>query len=83
MTINIQQLDSSGKSTREEARRQIANKLITCSIILIIIAIIVGAILLGFDKITPENFINLILVVSAVFSGLLGSAVTFYYSAQN
>ena len=69
-------------SIEDKTRREIALKLIYVSFGLAGFAILTGAALVLIDKFTPENMINLVLVVSALFSGLLGSAVTFYYSAK-
>ena len=71
---------------REEARIKLAKILIYAICLLISLVIIVGAILLNNlpeDKFTFENLLSLVLAVSSVFSGLLGSAITFYFSSKN
>lgn len=76
-------LDISGVDVREKTRRDIAIKLLYIWGILETLIIVVGGILLWEGKFSAENFLNGILVISSIFSGLLGAAITFYYSAKD
>lgn len=70
---------------REEARVRLATMLIKAMAGLILIAIIIGAgllYLLPVEKFSAKDMLNLILAVGSVFSGLLGAAITFYFSAK-
>ncbi|MFA4820460.1 MAG: hypothetical protein WC613_05910 [Candidatus Aenigmatarchaeota archaeon] len=69
--------------TREQARRDIARKLMFYLFLIVVISLIVGGTLVFYDKINSETFINLIVIISAIFSGLVASAVTFYYSQHS
>ena len=68
---------------REEARRDIAKRLMLYLLLIVVISLLVGGFLLFNGKITSETFINLIVIISAIFSGLVASSVTFYYSQNN
>lgn len=70
---------------REEARVTLANKLLTYLAILIAFTVAVAAFLLynlPDDRFTSKDMLNLILGVGSIFSGLLGAAITFYFSAN-
>ncbi|MEW6607206.1 MAG: hypothetical protein AB1414_07085 [bacterium] len=70
---------------REESRIKVVIMLIWLSGVLITISIITGSILLYIlpvDKFSFKDMLNLVLVVWSIFSGLLGCAVTFYFSSK-
>lgn len=73
------------EARREEARAKIAVMLIRAIVGLIAVAIVVGAILLYLlpsEKFVFRDMLNLILAIGSVFSGLLGAAITFYFSSK-
>lgn len=68
---------------REESRRFLALTLVYVFAGILLISIIIAGLLLWFDKINFDNGLTMILAISAPFSGLLGSAITFYFSSTN
>lgn len=68
---------------REEARRQIAMQLINYFIIVLVTTLILIFILIYATKLEFDDALTLILAISSTFSGLLGSAITFYFSSNN
>ncbi len=65
-----------------EARRELAVILLRLSTVLIDFALFGSFILIGMGKLEIESAITLILAVSTIFSGLLGSAITYYFAAK-
>lgn len=68
---------------REESRRHLALKLLYLFAAILTVAIIVSAVLIWNQKLTFDNAMTLILAITSTFSGLLGSAITFYFSSNS
>lgn len=78
---------ASGKSDgeqpkKEEARRQIAVSLLKYSSVIFGIALVGVLVLIGIGKLDPDKAVTFLLVVASVFSGLLGSAITYYFTSK-
>lgn len=70
---------------REEARADLAQKLLGVMAILVGGTVVVGAFLLinlPTDQFSSKDLMNLVLGVGSIFSGLLGAAITFYFSSE-
>lgn len=79
------QYTSSGKTVgemREESRRVLAMRLLHIFAVILSGTIIVAALLIWKGKIDFQNSLTLVLAISSTFSGLLGSAITFYFSSE-
>ncbi|MBI2650119.1 hypothetical protein HYX04_02270 [Candidatus Woesearchaeota archaeon] len=63
-------------------RSELATKLLKYSSIIIGMTLIGILVLIGFKKLEADKAITLILAVSSIFSGLLGSAITYYFSSN-
>ena len=68
---------------REESRRALSLKLLYIFAGILITTIIIVAALIWNTKINFDNGMSLILAITSTFSGLLGSAITFYFSSSN
>lgn len=66
---------------REESRRKLALMLIWIFAGILCLTIIIAAFLIWHDKLNFDNGMTLILAITSTFSGLIGSAITFYFSA--
>ncbi|MFH1362559.1 MAG: hypothetical protein ABIH69_07935 [bacterium] len=73
------------KRKREETRSDLAKKLIFFAFWSIVTALLVGGvllILLPSDKFSFKEMLNLFLAMTTFWSGLLGSAMTFYFVSK-
>jgi len=68
------------KLREQDNRRELAIKLLIASSVIIGTAVVLCLILIAFGSLEPEKAVTLILAVSSIFSGLLGSAITYYFS---
>ncbi len=77
-----QNLVTSGsvEEIREKSRSTLALKLLYIFSIILTFVILISLVLIWFNKLTFDNGMTLILAISSTFSGLLGSALTFYFS---
>jgi len=82
MAMRISDLLVSGETEKEKTRREIAKTLLYSAFILEGLTLAICGVLVGIGKFSPENFITAALAVSSIFSGLLGAAITFYYSSN-
>ena len=78
---------SQGKSAgeypkKEEARREIAVNLLKYSFGVFALSLVGVLVLVGFGKLEPDKAITFLLAVSSVFSVLLGSAITYYFTSK-
>ncbi len=78
LSANKQKIQTGDAGTRKE----LANKLLICFSIMMGIAVIGSLLLLGLKVIQPDTSITFILAVASPFSGLLGSAITYYFSSK-
>lgn len=77
---------ASGKTIgeiREQSRRVLALRLLYIFAGVLIISIFIAAILIWFGKLNFDNGLTLILASTSTFSGLLGSAITFYFASDS
>jgi len=70
------------EGTIEWARKELAVSLLKYSSLIFTIALLGVMILIWGEKLEPDKAITFILVVSSVFSGLLGSAITYYFASK-
>jgi hypothetical protein len=75
-------LDSDGYLAREKTRGTLAIGLLIAMCVMILLTLIIGAYLVWVDKLMFENMLNLVLGVGSLFSGLMGSAVAFFFSQK-
>ncbi len=64
------------------ARSELAVRLLKYNSIIITITLVGIFILIAFKRLETDKAITLILAVSSIFSGLLGSAITYYFSSN-
>lgn len=86
MTDDITQSSSSVDQKREEARAALANRLLCSAVVCILISLLIGSILvylLPEEKIDFRDVVGLVQAIATVFSGLLGAAIAFYFSAND
>ncbi len=87
MDKEIQEVGVHGEiaKTREKSRIKIAMMLIWSLMISIGICLLAGTILLCIlpaDKFSFQDMLTLVSVIGSIFSGLVGCAVTFYFSSK-
>lgn len=70
------------RTFHDKTRSELAIKLLKYTSIIIGITLVGMFILIGFKRLETDKAITLILAVSSVFSGLLGSAITYYFSSD-
>jgi hypothetical protein len=68
---------------REDSRRALALKLLYIFAGILTITIIIASTLIWHGKLSFDNGLTLILAITSTFSGLLGSAMTFYFSSKS
>ncbi len=68
---------------REDSRIALALKLLYTFAGILTVTIIIASVLLWYEKLSFDNGITLILAIMSPFSGLLGSAITFYFSSKS
>lgn len=68
------------RSEEASSRKELAIKLLMTSSAIMGMTIFGCLILIAFSSLEPEKAVTLILAVSSIFSGLLGSAITYYFS---
>ena len=67
---------------KERIKGKLAILLLEFMTIVIVIALVGSFILIGFNRLEVDKAVTLVLAVSTIFSGLLGSAITYYFSAK-
>lgn len=68
---------------REGSRRALALKLLYIFAGILTVTIIIASFLIWHGKLSFDNGLTLILAIASPFSGLLGSAITFYFSSKS
>ena len=67
---------------REESRRELALKLLYVFASILAETILLAIFLIWNNKINFNNGLSLVLAIGSIFSGLIGSAITFYFSSK-
>lgn len=70
------------KNKIDNARQELATNLLKYTSLTIALALTGSMFLISIDKIKLDQAVTLILAISSIFSGLLGSAITYYFSAH-
>lgn len=73
------------KLTREKARKELAKLLLWITAAVIVITILTGSVLLYLlpaETFVFRDMLTLVLAVASIFSGILGSAITFYFMSK-
>lgn len=70
------------RKVKDATRSELAIKLLKYTSIIMGITLFGIFILIGLKRLDADKAITLILAVSSVFSGLLGSAITYYFSSD-
>lgn len=84
--ISPDDVSNSGISLmREQARAKLALKLLSWTGSCILASIAIGGVLIWLlpDKIDFKDLVSLVQAIGTLFSGLLGAAIAFYFSAKD
>ncbi|HIH25332.1 hypothetical protein J4476_03675 [Candidatus Woesearchaeota archaeon] len=80
--LTIMSKNVTAEQTRERARVRLADNLLLYMFLLLNVTLIGVIFLLYSEKIEVDSAVNIILAISTVFSGLIGSAITYYFSQK-
>ena len=70
------------RTFHDVTRSELAIKLLKYNSIIIGISLVGIFLLIAFKKLEADKAITLILAISSIFSGLLGSTITYYFSSN-
>lgn len=85
MKIEYPQAETGGTSPaikKEQTRKEIAVKLLQFSSLIVALSIVGIFLLIGIGKLEPDKAVTFFLAVFGGYSGLLGSAIAYYFTSK-